>query len=245
MNIIILTELDQIEPQTYRLDDFRADHIRNVLKPETGDSLKIGILNGPKGMGTVVSITDQAVVLKVTDLVDVTANTTNIDLICALPRPQTLKKVLLISAMMNVRSLHLVRANRVEKSYYHSPVLKPENQYGHLIEGLSQGGHTRLPEVYIHDRFRVFFEDYLQQLTIDGEHPVRLIPDPEAETTMSGLTKGSSAVQLAIGPEGGWVPFEVELMQNIGFVPVILSRSILRVEYAVTAVLAQLELELS
>ena len=48
------------------------------------------------------------------------------------------------------------------------------------------------------------------------------------------------AVTLAIGPEGGWIPYEIDLLANAGLQPVQLGARILRVETAVTALLARL-----
>jgi RsmE family RNA methyltransferase len=47
-------------------------------------------------------------------------------------------------------------------------------------------------------------------------------------------------VTLAIGPEGGWIPYEVDLLNKAGLQPVQLGDRILRVETAVTALLARL-----
>jgi hypothetical protein len=49
-------------------------------------------------------------------------------------------------------------------------------------------------------------------------------------------------VEIAIGPEGGWIDRELETFQEAGFQPVRLGPWILRVETAVTAALAQIEL---
>ncbi|MGF6327455.1 16S rRNA U1498 N3-methylase RsmE [Pseudomonas sp. BS3782 TE3695] len=47
-------------------------------------------------------------------------------------------------------------------------------------------------------------------------------------------------VTLAIGPEGGWIPYEIDLLGKSGLQPVQLGERILRVETAVTALLARL-----
>ena len=247
MNLLILTENDWAGEHRYRIDDHRADHIRDVLKLVPGDHLEVGLLNGPQGTAVVEGVSSDAVTIRTEQLESVPEPVPRIDLICALPRPQTLKKVLLTSAMMGVRRLYLVRANRVEKSYFQSPLLRPQNYERHLIEGLSQGKLTRMPEVSIHDRFRRFFEDSLREnYSEDSDSLCQLLPDPECETSLAGVypRRGGSSrpVLLAIGPEGGWVPFEMELMERIGFQRFKIGRWVLRVETAVAAVLAQIEL---
>jgi len=244
MNMVILTESDAVGVNTYRLFDRRAEHIRSVLKLGEGDTLEVGLLDGPQGRALIKSVTGDSVELVCNRLREIPVVRPAIDLICALPRPQTLKKVLLTSAMMGVRSLHLIRANRVEKSYFQSPLIEPENQMPYLIDGLSQGRLTHLPEVHIHDRFRPFFEDRLGSLAGScGGLILRLLcSDDDANSLSTVFDPHANCVTMAIGPEGGWVPFEIELMQSLGFRPFTLGRWTLRVEHAVTAALSQIEL---
>ena len=159
MNLLILTKNDSLGDDRYRIDDRRANHILKILKLKTGDSLQAGILNGPIGVAHIESFNKQEIIIQCDKMTTVEQPPVTVDLICALPRPQTLKKVLLTSAMMAVRRVYLIRANRVEKSYYQSPLLDEKNYLPYLVEGLSQGKHTRLQKVTIHDRFRPFFED--------------------------------------------------------------------------------------
>ena len=244
MNLIILTDHDNMADGRCRLTDARADHIRTVLRASPGDTVAVGMLNGPVGTARIEKIDQREVVLGIGPLEEHPALTPIVDLICALPRPQTLKKVLVAVATMGVRRLHLIRANRVERSYFHSPLLQPAHYTRFLIEGLSQGKLTRLPEIAIHERFRPFFEDTLPSR--DKAEPtdaLRLLPDPEGTGTIESHYDGThERLTIAVGPEGGWVPFEIDLMTQAGFRRFSLGRFTLRVETAVAAVLAQVEL---
>lgn len=244
MNLIILTEADQVRDGEYQLMDGRAEHILKVLRLEPGERLEIGILDGPVGTASIGSVDDSAVCLTDLQLVPRGTSDSHLDIICALPRPQILKRVLFNSAMMGVRQLHLIRANRVEKSYFQSPILHDRKIEALLIEGLSQGKRTQLPRVQIHERFRPFFEDLLDSLDQEGEGKSRrLLPDRDVDRSLSELSlKHQENVIMAIGPEGGWVPFEIELMQNIGFEKFSLGSSVLRVDSALVATISQLEL---
>ncbi len=245
MNLIILTEADRIDSERFRLLFHRAEHIRSILGCVEGDTVEIGLVNGPAGQATVESISDYEVVLRASALKSLPVPIPAVDLICALPRPQTLKKVLTTAAMMGVRRLHLIRANRVEKSYFHSPLLEPSKYTTHLIDGLSQGKLTRMPEVQVHDRFKVFFEDTFPALeSNEGDRALRLLPDLDSSMNLRAFYRGGDVhrMMIAVGPEGGWVPFEVDIMREQGFKRFSLGRWVLRVEHAVTAVLSQVEL---
>ena len=244
MNLIILTEEDAIGDGRYRLTDQRADHIRSILKLGYEDHLLVGLVDGPHGKAFIHSIDDNEVILELAQLWMEGHPLPEVTLICALPRPQILRKVLYASAMMGVHAVHLVRANRVEKSFFESKLLEPERYRPYLLEGLSQGKLTRVPEIVVHDRFKVFFEDEWPAIEKAGSsNMVRVLAHPDGEVGLHELCSGPcDRVAIAVGPEGGWVPFEIDLLEKAGFRSCSLGRWTLRVEYAVTAVLSQLEM---
>ena len=53
-------------------------------------------------------------------------------------------------------------------------------------------------------------------------------------------TETSGRTLLAIGPEGGWVDFEIDKFIEQAFVPVSMGERVLRTDTAVVALLAQL-----
>ncbi len=246
MNIILLDENDKTKDQRYRVTGKRATHICKILKADVGSKLKTGLVNGPLGTAAVESINAGEVVLKCTWGDNIPEPEKNIDIICAMPRPQTLKKVLQSCANMGVRNLHLVNANRTEKMYFSSRIIRNRNFSTYLREGLAQGIQTRLPEVFIHKRFRVFFEDTLSQIEAEENiNSVKLLPELTADKNLSELKiSETKKLILAIGPEGGWVPFEINLMKKAGFKTFKLGPWILRVENALVAAVSQLELAL-
>ena len=85
MNIILLAPEDWLDESTVCLDDRRHEHIRGVLKAEIDDALRVGLLGGLRGSGTVIKLSDERTHLQV-DLVDPPLPRHPCDLILALPR---------------------------------------------------------------------------------------------------------------------------------------------------------------
>ncbi|MFM2153697.1 MAG: hypothetical protein RL199_2132, partial [Pseudomonadota bacterium] len=216
MNLVLLHPED-LDGDVATLHDRRARHIREVHRVAAGDALTVGLVDGLVGTGTVLAVTDDEVRLRVT-LERAPPVVPGIDLLLAMPRPKTLRKVLAGATAMGVKRVVLVNAARVEKSYFDSPLLKPEELREELILGLEQSRDTAMPEVLVRERFRPFVED---------EAPVlwglarRLVAHPMGEQPVEVCDVGdaSTPVVIAIGPEGGWVPFELGLFEQAGFQP--------------------------
>ena len=242
MNIIILYNSDKLNENHYEITDERFSHVKNILKVKLNDIIEVGLLNGPTGTARISELTDNSARLEIVKLNSSKEKLPQIEIICALTRPQTLKKVLSTSAAMGVNHLYLIRSEKVEKSYFHSPLLEEKNYTKYLIEGLSQGKRTILPKVSIHKRFKAFFEKDFEKINKDK---IFLLAHPDAENYLNKFSlSGYEKIILAIGPEGGWNHFELNFMEDLGFVKYKLSQSILRVENAVTAAVAQVELML-
>lgn len=258
MNLLLVEAHEVSADGIVELVDRRADHLRKVLKVEVGQTLKIGLIDGGRGKGRVVDVTSDAILIEMPPDLDAGDRETRpeIDIILALPRPQALHRFLQTVATMSVRRLDLLRSWRVEKSFFGSPSLSPESIRKHLLLGAEQGMVTRLPEVGIHTKFRPFLESF----SADGrdstegdsaqDGTLRLLTHPGAPQAIEEVVARASAASssgmrrwvIAIGPEGGWIDREVESFEELGFHSVHLGPWILKVENALTATLAQLEL---
>lgn len=246
MNLVLL---DQSELQTSGerplvavLHGARAAHLREVLKVKPGSRLRVGAVDGGVGEGTVLEVSGQKVALSV-ELAVPAADSRFLQLILALPRPQMLKRILEHAAACGVQKIDLIGAARVERSYFQSPLLREENLQKHLRLGLEQGRFSVVPQVQIYPRLH----DYLTAIDRNADSvPLRLIADCTAEYSLLDLAlpdnRSLTQIACAVGPEGGWLPDELEQFSDRDFLAFRLGDPILRVEAAVSAIWGQLAL---
>lgn len=235
MNLVLL-EPEDLQDGLWRLSGRRARHVVTVHRVQPGDALRVGIFRGRIGRATVVSVAPDEVVLDAI-LDEEPPPRSPVDLLLAMPRPKVLRRVLQAASSMGVSRVVLLNAARVEKSYFDSPFLAEESLSEELRLGLEQGRDTVPPEVLVRRRFRPFVEDELDAF-FPSEARLLAHPTPDDTKPPPGAERGV----IAVGPEGGWVPFEVELFERRGFRPLSLGPRPLRVEVAVPALVASVEL---
>ncbi len=236
MNIILI-ENKELFGDRVVLADHRAKHIIKVLKKEVGDTLRLGMIDGFFGEATVIAVQRKYpfVVELVVNLTREPAPPPVIDLLLALPRPIMLRRILSQVTALGVGTIYLVNANRVEKSFWDAGLLEEKEYRPHLIQGLEQAVDTRLPILQIHRHFRPFVEDVLPQLAPQYSH--LLLAHPLGGKKLSHyLNPAAQKVLYAVGPEGGWVDFEVEKLLQAGMQPFSLGPRILKVDTAVVAI---------
>ena len=218
MNLILVRREELAPGNLATLGDARARHILAVLGAGPGATVRVGLLDGPLGTATVERVEGERVVLACA-FDGERPEPPRLDLLLALPRPKVLGRLWAQLAALGVGRIALVNAAKVERCYFDSHVLAPEYFTPRLIEGLQQARDTRLPEVLVRRRFRPFVEDELDALFPAG---LRLAADPGGERRIGDFFPAadgaaSPRVLLAVGPEGGWVPFELGLLRAQGF----------------------------
>ncbi|MCC4309543.1 16S rRNA (uracil(1498)-N(3))-methyltransferase [Alcanivorax marinus] len=234
MNLLLLHPDQRLDEHRWRLDPRQAGHVRTVLGLTEGAPCRAGLLNGPLGEGRIESIDNNEIVLSF-KAISHPPPPLGLNLLLALPRPKMLKRLLIDAASLGIKRIVLVNAWKVDKSYWRTPTLKADLLREKLLLGLEQAGDTVLPELLLAPRFRPFVEDDLDAwagagprfLAQPGDHPA--LPHELDEPAT-----------LAIGPEGGWTPFEVEMLQEHGFRAHRFGTRILRVETALPALVGAL-----
>lgn len=251
---LILFELAEVvaseeSPGAYRAivdaKDRRYAHCTTILKVEQGAVSRVGIIGGFMYDATVAVLTpeiikftfDESVIRATPTFADL-----NISLILAMPRPKVLDRLWPVFAQLGFRRVMLINAERVEKSYFHTHVIQEHNYRPKLVKGIEQASvTTRLPEVDIDKRTLDVFVAKRLDVAFPKESTNRFICHPDDEPTTAGksptfdLTKETV---IALGPEGGWLDFEIDLLRSHGFVPVTCSSRVFTTDVAIIALTA-------
>lgn len=234
MNLILLNDKDFVASDRVRLHDRRFQHIRSILGATVGQPLRVGLLDGPRGSATVLTMYDDSVVLQVS-LGDNPPPPLPATLILALPRPKVCRRVLHGITALGVKRVILLNTWRVEKSYWQSPLLAPDAIHEQLLLGLEQAGDTMLPDVQFQPRFKPFVEDTLPGIAAES---LSMVAHPGGGTLCPANL--SEPFALAVGPEGGFTSYEIGSLVAAGMAQVHLGNRPLRVETAIPALLGRL-----
>lgn len=221
MNLILLEPGEVAGGGPVVLGPRQASHVLDILRPKTGDTLRVGVLGGAVGRAEVLEAADGRVVLAPPAL-DTAPPRPWFDLLLAMPRPKVLRRLWAPMASLGVRRIYLANAAKVERCYFDNHWLSEET-YGPLLrEGLEQSCTTAPPEVVVVRRFRPFVEDVVPRDHADAPkfvaHPGHGVgAEGEPAHFPCDPPPGAPLPLLAIGPEGGWTDFELELLETAGF----------------------------
>ncbi len=228
MNLILFEPAELAVPLP-RIDP-RAVHLLGVLRRTDGGTFDAGVVNGPRGQGTLVQIGPGALTLRFT-WGPAPPPPDPITLLIGLPRPQTARDILREATSLGVAALHFFRTERGESSYAQSALWASGEWRRHLITGAEQAFDTRLPAV-----------THGQSLA----EVISSLPTPASRVALDNYESPQplSAVEitppvvLAFGPERGWSATERDLLRAQGFAFAHLGPRVLRSETAVIAALA-------
>lgn len=234
MNLILLDPADFVAEGRVILRDRRHAHVRQVHRAAVGDNLRVGLVGGRLGSGTILALDDAALELAVT-LVDDPPPPLAITVVLALPRPHSLRKVLQQATAMGVKRFVCFRCARVEPSFFTASAARPPGLDEELRLGLEQARDTVLPRVEVHPQP---FHRFLAEVwpTLPEGQVLIAHPEPGAAACPRAV---AGPVTLVVGPEGGFIPAEAARLRELGSL-IELGPRILRVETAVIALLARL-----
>ena len=239
MNLILFDKA--FETLELPAEDPRAQHIISVLKIKDGGVFYVGFINGPRALAKLVSQEVQGAITISLVETEPAPKCLPIDLLIAVPRPHTAKRVLYEAASMGVRSLNFFTAEKTELSYLKSRLWEDAQFKERLYLGAEQSFATHIPEV-------CFFEELDSAIDhFSNQNYLIAMDNYEAENSLGKVIQESSNTRaaddlrqciLAFGPERGFSDNERSKLLKSKWVLAHLGPRVLRLETAVLAATA-------
>ena len=228
MNLILFEQ--PFEALCLKPGDPRGQHIRKVLRAETGAKVFIGFVNGLRARAEVVALGEDGSVGLEVIATEAAPKPLPIQLLLGLPRPHTAKRILFEMASIGVQALHFFEAARSEPSYAKSSLWTTEEWKDRLWLGAEQSFGTHLPEVSIHPDLQFAISHLgaeVSRIALDNYEAAQALSEAIPEAAESAI--------LALGPERGWSPDERDTFRKNGWLLAHLGPQVLRAETACTA----------
>lgn len=238
MNLLLLHP-DECQGGLVCLTDRRAEHLRKVLKVTPGATVRAAVVGQGGAVARVRATSEREVLLEVGD---VAAWATPVDhVVLAIPRPKALSRIVQTVSSFGLRSITLINAWKVDKSYLSSPRLHAERLLEDVMLGCEQGQQCHPPVMRILTRFSLFLEQEHELFTEPCTRVVLHPRTPHLLHTILGESPGagsaSSSCVLVLGPDGGFLDQEIQGLMDHGYVPARLNVGPLRTEAAAAAAL--------
>ncbi|TVR07189.1 MAG: RsmE family RNA methyltransferase [Spirochaetaceae bacterium] len=236
----ILFAADEIDRPLAPFDP-RLVHLRTVLKAQVGDTVAVGVIDGPIGTATVTAIGRDGAVLACRW--EDQAGPPLLPITCVLghPRPLVLKRVIRDLCSVGVGRLIVCNSDLSERSYFASSLWQGDTVRDLLIDGASIAGAVRLTEVV-----RAESTAAARALVAEEGVALRLVLDEalhnRADSVVGFDAAPPPAVAVAVGCERGWTAAERAGFVADGWVSAGLGPRVLRTETSVTAICTLLAL---
>jgi len=215
-------------------DDYRYQHIAEILKLGVGDSFLMGLVNGPKGKAVVTGMDADGCHFSF-DVTEADASGLYpVTLLIGQVRPICMRRILREAVDLGVETLVLAGCDLTEKSYQDAKLYTSGEYRSILLDGAMQSGRTGLSEV----RFASDIGEALRMVP-SGARKL-LLDNVIGKTSLSSLAVTEQRVVMAIGPERGFSDRERKLFLDGGYQPLLLGGRILRTETACSAATAVL-----
>jgi len=237
MNILLFSENDvsseSSNEKIISVTGSRFKHLTETQAFTVGSSIRVGEINGLCGDGIIRNISHHDITIECY-LKKESPKKARAKLILGLPRPKMLRRLLVDITMLGIKDIVLLHTNQVEKSFWQSPLLKPENLREYCLKGLEQACDTVLPTITLEKYFKPFVEDKLKTFN-EGKI---ILAHPSAEKICPQPAAGEFT--LIVGPENGFTEYEIQKFIEQDANTYSIGERHLRVETAATYLLGRL-----
>lgn len=244
MNSLILLADECISKNKAVLSGHRLARFRIKHELKVGDDITVGVLssntvpaNEPsRGKARLLTLSSEHAEFEL-ELNQSALIRSATNLIVAIARPQTVKKVIHLSCVLGINNLFFVRSSNSEKSYLSSSVLQADQIQEQVITALEQACDNIAPNIEICPFFQPFIDQQISSFELGSAY----LAEPSGQALNNTNQRNTREfLSLAIGPESGWSDYERAQFIESGFTEFSLGRRIMRVEEACAYALGML-----
>ncbi|RZU40090.1 RsmE family RNA methyltransferase [Edaphobacter modestus] len=225
---------------TATLSGEQAEHLARVLRAAPGQVYDI-VAGGFLHRGEILSVQPSEVVFALHEELESDA-ALPLHLLLAVFKFDHMEWAIEKATELGVAQITPVLARRTEKHLAQASSKRAERWRRIVLEASKQSRRTTIPEISE--------PAALKSALDDADEPMRILLSETEQSTsiasaLAGAPGGQSGYALAIGPEGGWTPEEMNLFTQHGWLSVTLGPRILRAETAAIAAIAILSSHLA
>ncbi|CRH00913.1 RNA methyltransferase, putative [Plasmodium relictum] len=248
MNLILISSKCIYEVNNeffFKTDNRQTNHLKNILKVQLNQQIKVGVINKGKGEGTIIEENKNYYIIKLLSPIHLEKSESRflpIDVVLCIPRPKVLSKLLQQLSSVGVKKIIIVFSEYSNKSYESSKIFRNEEIKHALQLGLEQAMCTQFPKIYIHYSFSSFFMN-IEKYADDNTIKLCAHTDAKENTAsneLSILNKEEGKILLMLGCERGFSDLEIYLLKKLGFSFFYLTERILKCETAFLIIIGQL-----
>jgi len=221
---------DQTFGDRAALNGANAAHLARVLRAKIGQEFDVAA-GGRVRRGRIVSITEQRVEFELGEDIGTTF-LADITLLLAIFKFDRMEWAMEKATELGVRHMVPVIARRTDAHLAVAAGKRVERWRRLAREAAQQARRSDVPEIAGPEK--------LKPRVTSAKGRRVLLSEAEENTTLRAALAGAAGepVLLAIGPEGGWAPEELEMFSTAGWTAATLGPTILRAETAAIAALA-------
>ncbi len=222
---------DEVSGNRAALTGEHAAHLSRTLRVQVGQVFDVACGENVR-RGTVSSVNDGRVEFELGEEVPA-AISVPVTLLLAVFKFDRMEWAIEKCTELNVTSIVPVIARRTEKHLALAAGKRVERWRRIAREASEQSRRVAVPEI---------LDPVKLADAVGYESGLRiLLAETEGEVQLADMLRGRgepSSLALAIGPEGGWAPEELQVFQSAGWISAALGSTVLRAETAAIAALA-------
>jgi len=214
-----------------------AFHIIKVMRGKIGDRIEV-CFDSKVYLAEIISL-DSIVTYKIIEELPTFKTKNEYTLIQGLPKGDKLDEILMHSTELNVANIILVEMDWSIAKIKNEDLTKRLARFTKICKEASEQSHrSTVPNVsYFKGLNKINYDNYDLKLLLDEEEAKK-----ETPRFLNDLKIGTNQnICFVVGPEGGISPKERDYLINVGFIPIALTKSILRTETASLSMLAQFD----